>query len=129
MGQYHIVINEDKKEYIEAHRFGEGIKLMEFTTGGCGTLTGLALLLADKTANGKGNGDFGYDGEDILGRWHGDRIKIVGDYGDDGLYKEAFNSWTDISKKVLAVMLKDVYVREQQEGTSWRSLEERLEEE
>lgn len=127
IGQYWLIINEDKKEYIEAHTFGDGIKLMEFGCSQCGTLTGLTLLLADETTNGRGNGDFRGDGKDILGRWHGDRIKIVGDYGDDGLYKQAHKEWDDISKSVLATIVQDEYVLDFQKEESYKSIEERLE--
>ena len=89
MGQYWLIINEDKKEYIRPHGLGDGAKLMEFGCSSNGTLTGLTLLLADATTNGRGGGDFPGYGGDVLGRWYGDRIKIVGDYGDDNLYQEA----------------------------------------
>lgn len=124
MGQYWVIINEDKKEYIQPHTFGDGAKLMEFGCSTCGTLTGLTILLADNVTNGRGGGDFNGDGKDVLGRWHGDRIKIVGDYGDDGLWNKAYDKWEDISLKVLNVIIEDKWVKKHQEANS---LTERLE--
>lgn len=46
MGQYYIIVNLDKEECICPHAFGDFAKLMEFGSSSCGTLTGLAILLA-----------------------------------------------------------------------------------
>jgi hypothetical protein len=64
MGQYHKPVNLDRKESLNAHRFSEGIKLMEFGQSTHGTMTALALMLAGE------------------GRWAGNRIAIVGDYAE-----------------------------------------------
>jgi hypothetical protein len=55
VGQYHYVVNLDKREFLHPHRFGDGLKLMEFGCSTEGTLTGLAILLA--CSNGRGGGD------------------------------------------------------------------------
>lgn len=55
MGQYYVTVNLDKGEYIMPHRFGQGLKLLEFGCSRYGTLSALALLLAD--GNGRGGGD------------------------------------------------------------------------
>jgi hypothetical protein len=109
MGQYYHIVNLDKKEFLVPHVFGDGLKLMEFGSGGK-TLTGLAILLS--AGNGRGGGDFGnctvpdgggtpnhtvigtggvFDHETelthhpLVGSWAGDRIIIAGDYfGDEG---------------------------------------------
>ncbi|MGH9353483.1 MAG: hypothetical protein ACRD2G_15205, partial [Terriglobia bacterium] len=54
MGQYHIVVNLDKKTYLNPNHLGDGLKLLEFGDGGA-TLTALAILLAKD--NGRGLGD------------------------------------------------------------------------
>jgi len=180
MGQYYYVINPQKKEYLHPHVFGNGLKLMEFGCSSCSTLTGLALLLADKNTNGRGGGDFylpfrGTNGffetpesevmhqeviidnlktilnspppKDFLkdldkkyiqalyatyfGRWHGDSIKIVGDYGDEdehGVndYQRANEEYEDISRMVLLLIAQDSYVFELQENKSYRSLIDRI---
>lgn len=55
MGQYYVTVNPDKGEYIMPHRFGNGLKLLEFACSRFGTPSALALLLAD--GNGRGGGD------------------------------------------------------------------------
>jgi len=79
MGQYYLIANIDKKEYIHPHKFDDGMKLMEFGQSCSGTLTGLTILLAD--GNGRGGGDIDSD-DPIIGSWAGDRIVITGDYAD-----------------------------------------------
>ena len=46
MGQYYIIVNLDKKQFIHPHKFGDGIKLLEFADSTPGTMTALAVLLA-----------------------------------------------------------------------------------
>jgi hypothetical protein len=86
MGQYHLIVNLDKREYLEPYAFGEYSKLMEFGNESQGTLTALAVLLARD--NGKGAGDLfpPLDSEDVelIGSWAGDRIVVTGDYGEPG---------------------------------------------
>jgi hypothetical protein len=79
MGQYYIICNIDKKEYLHPHKFGDGLKLMEFGASADGTMLGLAVLLAD--GNGRGGGDL-HSENLMIGSWAGDRIVIAGDYAD-----------------------------------------------
>lgn len=81
MGQYYYIVNIDKKQFLHPHDFGDGLKLLEFGSSGCGTMTALAVLLAD--GNGRGGGDLHSDNP-IVGSWAGDRIVIAGDYADPG---------------------------------------------
>lgn len=83
MGQYYVVANLDKRQYLNPHRFNDGAKLLEFGTNGDGTMCGLAILLAD--GNGRGGGDLHSDNP-IIGSWAGDRIVIAGDYADPGKF-------------------------------------------
>lgn len=62
MGQYHVVVNLSKKEYLYPRKFNDGVKLMEFGASGMGTMLALGWLLGNE--------------------WNGDHITIVGDYGD-----------------------------------------------
>ncbi len=121
MGQYHLIANYDKKQFIKAHAFGEGIKLMEFGRGG-DTMTALAVLLAAScTPTERGGGDIhpwcggpGYETrivpgltkergewlmENVVGSWAGDRIAIIGDYAEDedakGLVGREGSPWVD----------------------------------
>jgi hypothetical protein len=142
MGQYYKTICLDKQEFIMPHAFGEGLKLLEFGTSANGTLTALALLLAD--GNGRGGGDLRANPENsstelvdlaekLIGSWAGSRIVISGDYADAGkfidskvwkkkladpasdinLYSLAEEAFTDISKEIIAVMTLDSYLAEQ----------------
>lgn len=81
MGQYHKVVNLDKREFLNPHGLGDGLKLREQTDSGPGgTATALIVLLA--VSSGRGGGDLTVPDENntIVGRWGGDRIAIVGDY-------------------------------------------------
>jgi len=87
MGQYYIVVNVDRKEYLDPLKFNDGLKLLEITGGRSFTLSALALLLAD--GNGRGGGDFPCSSSSVpdvnewIGRWAGNRIVVAGDYADD----------------------------------------------
>ena len=108
MGQYFMAINTDKKEYLMPHDFGSGLKFLEFTSDSCGVLTGLAHLL------GQSSDPSGMGGADpvITGRWIGDHVVIVGDYDESKLYDTAYETYENISNKVICHMAKDDYVRE-----------------
>jgi hypothetical protein len=106
MGQYHIVVNLDKKQFLHPHRLGDGLKLMEFGCSQAGTMTALALLLAED--NGRGGGDFGA-GHELVGSWARDRIAICGDYGDNDesgqcTYMRAHEEFEDISSRIRSAM-------------------------
>lgn len=118
MGQYFVIANVDKREYLHPHCFGDGLKLMEFGSSGDGTMLGLALLL--RCSNEGGGGDFhgDIDAGDLapcLGRWAFDKIVIVGDYDSSGLFETVMKSdeWTNISDTVRELMRQDSYVDEQ----------------
>jgi hypothetical protein len=83
MGQYYLIVNLDKKEYLRPHAFGDGAKLLEFGASANGAMTGLSILLAD--GNGRGGGDL-HSKNPIIGSWAGDRIVITGDYADPNLF-------------------------------------------
>lgn len=85
MGQYHKVVNLDKKQYLHPHRLGDGLKLGEFSRSW--TAQALVMLLA--VSNGRGGGDFhiNNDPDNLIGSWGGDRIAVVGDYTDDNDFR------------------------------------------
>lgn len=122
MGQYYKIVNLDKKQYLHPHKFGDGLKLLEFGSSGCGTLLGLTVLLAD--GNNRGGGDLCSD-DPLIGSWAGDRIVVTGDYADEGnflraskknqgknLYVVADAQYEDISYKVVKVLGESKYIRE-----------------
>jgi hypothetical protein len=55
MGQYYLIVNVDKREYLDPHKFGEGAKLMEFGHSQSSILLALTVLLSN--GNGRGGGD------------------------------------------------------------------------
>ena len=137
MGQYHMVYNKTKKECLNAHKFGSGIKLLEFTSS-YRMMSGFCLLLAN--SNGRGGGDFNIDGKyspktgketftnkqkqqirmlnEIAGRWAGDEIVIQGDYANENdkafIPKDEEKEYTDISEQVNDVLsIKKEYFEEE----------------
>lgn len=120
MGQYYKIVNVKKRQYLNPHMFNDGMKLMEFGMSAGGTLTALAVLLAD--GNGRGGGDLNSD-NDIIGSWAGDPIVVAGDYADPGkflpadksdhtLYSICEDEGEDISAKVLDALMEDRWFRE-----------------
>ena len=93
MGQYHVIVNLDRRQYVDQYALGGGAKLLE---QGCTEYsTPLALMLLLAVSNGRGGGDFNLTndvlGEPLperalkrIGSWGGDRIAVVGDYAERG---------------------------------------------
>ena len=142
MGQYYLVVNTIKKQFIYPHAFGDGLKLLEFGCSSNGTMTALAVLLAN--SNGRGGGDLRSDNE-IVGSWANNRIVIVGDYADErlhipqkdldawrreaardpkadykdpNLYHLASEVYEDISGKVIRALVDDEYILETLAGVA-----------
>jgi hypothetical protein len=109
MGQYFILCNIDKKEFMQPKWFGHGHKLPEIARTGDGMMAGLAVLLAL-------SGSYRHFQGPIYGRWAGDRIAIVGDYyqgvvGTLTVTEETYyrigdqqDGWVDISEHVRRVL-------------------------
>lgn len=105
MGQYHMTVNLDKREFIMPHKLGAGLKLWEQLANDIGPGKALVVLLAHPDQ--RGGGDFDVDknwhgperkdmtkegpmpeeypaiAKRTIGRWRGDRIAIIGDYAED----------------------------------------------
>lgn len=132
MGQYWICINETKEEFIRPHMFGDGAKIMEFSCSSMGILTALTILLEDGELKEK------FDDEEgrVVGRWAGDRIRFVGDYGENEIRRGdeyinphylAYKEWDDISKLVLRIMINDKFLYKIQ-NDQFSTIEQRLKE-
>jgi hypothetical protein len=108
MGQYFVVANTTKKEFLHPHKFGSGLKFLEFTLDGFSVMSGLAHLLAQSSDG------VAIDDATVTGRWIGDHVIIVGDYDTSGVFDEATdgNDYTDISNAVIQHMGKDSYVQQ-----------------
>lgn len=106
MGQYHVLYNTDKKEYVHAHRIDNGLKLLEQVGFEKSTSTALFLLVAN--SNGRGSGDA--NDHELIGRWAGDRIVVQGDYAEEGdqayISDAERQTYTDISAQVLDLLNK-----------------------
>jgi hypothetical protein len=129
MGQSYLVVNLDKKEFLDPSKFGDGLKLLEFGLSEMGTMSGLAILLADGNNGGNG-GDIKEDPvSGIVGHWAGDRVVIAGQYVTEdkfitkksltkGLRKPntyylAEKLFKDISYDVVFALMADDYVRQE----------------
>jgi len=102
MGQYHVLVNYDKKEIVEPYGLGLGAKQVEMTSPNAG---GGDLPLTS-----------------VSGRWAGDRVMIVGDYTEDSNVPSIPNAsqlygaqYTDITDEV-AVALKVAFRRNVRES-------------
>jgi len=78
VGQYHWPVNLTKKQFLDPHKFGDGLKLLEFGCSESGTLMALTYLLASSVARGGGDMPAGK----LAGTWAGDKIAIIGDYSE-----------------------------------------------
>jgi len=94
MGQYHAVVNLDKKEFISPWDMGSGAKAWEQAANSYTTPAGMFMLMV--CPKPRGGGDFAQN--DVAGRWHGDRVVIVGDYAEAGDMEtvDASNIWGDL---------------------------------
>ena len=135
MGQYHYLVNLDKKQVVHPHHIGNGLKLWEQIGGCTSTATVLVMLLAASSKNGgRGGGDF-HAKHPLVGSWAGDRIAFVGDYAEPtdipgcnaaliyGQAKTACNpveadnapkgwkQWTNISAKVREMLVAEFKIR------------------
>lgn len=111
MGQYHRPYNLDKKQTIDPHKLGCGLKLLE-QHGEGGVCSALHVLLA--ACSGRGGGDYQSEDE-IVGSWAGDRIAIIGDYAEpDDIpgcnAQEVYNSqdYEDITDKLIPILEREL---------------------
>ena len=145
MGQYHLTVNLDKKEFLMPHKLGVGLKLREQT--GIGNSIPDALFMLLVCSNGKGGGDFQDNQNNVVGRWAGDRIAVVGDYaestdlpmmwdaaniyslcheygdqcGGDGCTADISSHYFDITDIVIPVMMmNDDRLNIDMDATGWR---------
>ena len=144
MGQYHYLVNLDKKQFVHPHQIGNGLKLREQAGWDYSTATALVMLLAASSRDGgRGNGDFRAE-HSLVGSWAGDRIAFVGDYAEaedipgsdapriyavcSGEAKAGTNGeqppdgWTNISAQVREMMSAEFGIRYM--GTGWLDIVE-----
>lgn len=133
MGQYHILVNLDKREFVHPHDVGLGLRLQEQFSVPLGMGDILLILLAG--SNGRGGGDLPED--PIVGSWAGDRIAMVGDYGKKGdlsdpdidveavygaceyAYGNLLSEYTNISSQVAVYLSREFGLNVK--GAGWRT--------
>lgn len=132
MGQYWKPVNLDKKQFVNPHKLGTGLKLLE-QLAGQGVGQALVILLA-AMPEARGGGDLNED--PIIGSWVGDRVVLIGDYAEDGdlpnsdipaseLYSKTNGEppeFTDVTDAVCAVIERELGGKFT--GTGWRTFEE-----
>ncbi|MEE9383201.1 MAG: hypothetical protein V3V08_07290 [Nannocystaceae bacterium] len=100
MGQYWMPVNLDKKEFLDPHKLGCGLKLAEQVGTFPGTGTPLIILCAavgelrsmGDLGRDEGTSDYEAIAARTIGRWRGDRIAIVGDYAEDEFLPPEFQA-------------------------------------
>jgi hypothetical protein len=124
MGQYHSLINIDKKEIVDPHGLGLGAKQLEHL--GCQGSLSDALYLLMMTSPQRGGGDLPITV--MSGHWRGDRVLVFGDYTEQkdvpfmDLDKEnLFETYTDITGMVSDAMESAFRVRVS--GDGWKDRE------
>ena len=142
MGQYHMLFNLTKKEYICPYNLGYGLKLWEQSGGVIGGI-GNVLYILLACSDGRGGGDYNIDKnynkqliggkrEVIAGRWAGDRIAVIGDYAEDDdikvdginaskVYSNAEEEYTEISHLLIPVLEK-MYTVKFSKNDGWREV-------
>ena len=80
MGQYHVLVNIDKKEVVSPHGLGLGLKQYEHNGDYNGTLAD-AMYILMMTSPARGGGDYPITA--VSGRWAGDRVVVLGDYTEN----------------------------------------------
>jgi hypothetical protein len=98
VGQYFVLVNETKKELVCPFCAGGTSKLWEWLA------QNHSRLLTDLVgkSNESGGGDIADpETEEWAGRWAGDPgVCLVGDYDSSGLYKTAYEEYTNITPMV-----------------------------
>jgi hypothetical protein len=97
MGQYFLLVNKFKKEYICPHCIECGAKLWEW----CDSIqSGIALYLL-RTSSEEEVVILMYKRLSFSRRWAGDKIYLVGDYDKSKLYHKARKTYKNISIEVM----------------------------
>jgi hypothetical protein len=96
MGQYYMLINYSKKEFVDPWKIGGGAKLWEW----CANYqeAGIIPFLLRKSNEG-GGGDI-KKAYKTAGHWAKDKIALVGDYDLSGDWDMGKKNFTDISEAV-----------------------------
>jgi len=94
MGQYFVLVNEDRRELVCPYCAGGTSKLYEFCAQPHSGL--LPYLLRRSTETGGGD-ITAPETNEYAGRWAGDKICLVGDYDESRLYQKAYEEFDNIT--------------------------------
>jgi hypothetical protein len=105
MGQYYLIVNTDKNEFIHPHSFGDGMKLGEQNK----TIHFLRILIGPRKNSKDKQWSVVLNNKELIkipyllpGSWSGNKIVFAGEYNDDNLYNEVIENfggkYTDISE-------------------------------
>jgi hypothetical protein len=111
MGEYFLIVNPVKQQYIDASRFGENIRHSGILRGSHAAAVG--LLICDSTHEGQ---------HPLIGAWVGDQIIATGDYSrpntagfqttmeeypNNNLFGLAIATFEDISQQAIIMLCMD----------------------
>ena len=98
IGQYLVLINETKQEYVCPFCAGGTSKFWEWLAQNHSRLLTYLMRKSDET----GGGDIADPKmEEWAGRWAGDAgVSLLGDYDSSGLYEMAYGEYTNITPMV-----------------------------
>jgi hypothetical protein len=112
MGQYFLVVNPAKKQYLDAGRFGENIKRSGIFCGRHAQAVGLILCHTDQPRGA----------HPLIGSWAGDPIFVTGDYAlpdskgmqtttpdqpERNLYELACQEYEDITPQAIMMLIAE----------------------
>jgi len=117
MGQYFLLVNLDKREYVYPIYVSTGMKLIELCVNNFGAL--LLFLLRKSSEGGGGDIDKPYK---YAGRWAGDRVVLVGDYDESDLFRKALEEYKDITLAVVNEYNDFVWQDEFKLKINWRAI-------
>lgn len=106
MGQYFTLINETKKEFVCVYCANGVAKWYEWVFNTQFKLLGLLI----RRSNEGGGGDIHSTHEDVIqGSWAGDKISLVGDYDESGLFDKAYSEYKNITEPLLEAWNKEMF--------------------
>src|SRR5437868_6913058 len=99
MGIEYIIVNFDKKEFLDFDRLGFGTKIGAITSEPIAFFTSWLLV------NPEG---YGNEAPKMMGRWASEKIEILGDYGSGYERQEVVRKdFRDITVEVIKAFAKE----------------------
>src|SRR3954470_1511544 len=98
MGQYYMMINKTKKEYIRLWDLGGSGTCIDWSLA---RTAGIFPYTLKKISRGDGE-DIGLKNPKYAGRWAGDEVYLVDDYDKSKHYATAQSAYHNISKELAA---------------------------